>query len=72
MKCPKCGSEEVIMHAVTVQKKQGCLAVCGWILLAVCTVGIGLLLIPLLIKKGDKINTVAICLSCGKRWTVKR
>lgn len=36
-----------------------------WIILAVCTCGL-ILLIPLLTKKGSKTKSVIVCQNCGK------
>lgn len=70
MTCKKCGSQDVITFIVEHQKKRGCLAVCLWVLLAVCTCGV-ILLVPLLSKKGSKTITYAVCQNCGKRWKVR-
>lgn len=73
MVCPKCGSENVTVQAVTdvKTKRRGCLGWCLWILLAICTVGL-ILIIPLLTnsKTKSKIHTEAICQDCGNRWRV--
>lgn len=65
--CPRCGSHNISVQAVATQKKRGCFASIMWILLAVCTLGI-ILLIPILTKKGSKMNTFAVCQDCGHRW----
>lgn len=65
--CPHCGSHNVFAQAVSTQKKRGCFAVTMWIILAICTCGL-ILLIPLLIKKGSKVNTFVVCQNCGYRW----
>jgi DNA-directed RNA polymerase subunit RPC12/RpoP len=67
MICPKCGSEDVNVQAVAEQKKRGCLGACMWILLAICTLGL-IILIPLLTKKGSKTRTYAVCQRCGHKW----
>jgi len=73
MVCPKCGSGHVITQAVTdiKTKHRGCLAWCGWILLAVCTLGL-ILIIPLITnsKTKSKTHTEAVCQDCGYRWRV--
>lgn len=69
MICRKCGSDNVTTQTVAEQKKRGCFAVCMWILLALCTCGL-VLLIPLLSKKGSKTVTYAVCNNCGNRWRV--
>lgn len=68
--CPKCGSRNVSVQVVEKQKKRGCFASLMWILLAVCTCGITLLLIPALSRKGSKTLTFAVCQNCGHRWKV--
>ena len=67
MRCPRCGSYNVSVQAVAEQKKRGCIASVLWILLAIATLGI-ILLIPLLSKKGSKTKTYAVCQNCGNRW----
>lgn len=69
MVCPKCKGEHVQVQAVAEQKKRGCLAVFGWILLALLTCGL-ILLIPLLSKKGSKTVQYAVCQDCGHRWKI--
>ena len=69
MICPKCGSENVVIQAVAEKKKRGCFAAAMWILLAICTFGL-VLLIPLLTRKGSKTKIYAVCQNCGKKWVV--
>lgn len=57
MVCPKCGSENVNVQAVAEQKGRGCLSVLMWCLLAFCTFGIILLIVPALTKKKAKRET---------------
>ena len=70
MQCKRCKSTNVIIQAVAVQKRRGCLSSLLWILLAICTVGL-ILLIPLLMNKGSKTVNYAICQNCGNRWRVR-
>ncbi len=69
MVCPRCHSTNVSVQAVAEQKKRGCLMSIVWIILAVCTLGL-IILIPLLMHKGSKTNTYAVCQSCGHQWKV--
>lgn len=73
MVCPKCGSENVTVQAVTdvKTKRRGCLGWCLWILLACCTLGL-ILIIPLLTnsKTKSKTHSEAVCQNCGNRWKV--
>lgn len=73
MKCPKCGGENVTVQPVTEikTKNRGCLAWCLWILLAICTCGL-ILIIPAITnsKNKSKTTTQAVCQNCGKRWKV--
>ncbi len=73
MRCPKCGSNNVIVQAVTnvKTKHRGCLAWCGWLLLACFTLGL-ILIIPLITnsKTKSKTHSEAVCQTCGKRWKV--
>lgn len=67
MNCPKCGSNNVSVQAVNEVKGRGCLGSAIWILLAIFTCGL-ILLIPLLTKSKGKTKTYAICQNCGHRW----
>ena len=69
MTCPKCGSENVSVQAITQIKRRSCLVSVLWILAAMCTFGIVLLLIPIL-RNGSKskMKTVCVCQTCGYRW----
>ncbi len=73
MRCPKCGSENVIVQAVTEveTKRRGCFGWMMWIVLALLTAGL-ILIIPLLTNSKTKSKTKkkAICQKCGKSWTV--
>jgi predicted nucleic-acid-binding Zn-ribbon protein len=73
MQCPKCGSMNVITQVVTDvgTKHRGCLGWLLWILLAVCTLGL-ILIIPLLTnsKVKTKTHTEAVCQNCGHTWKV--
>lgn len=73
MVCPKCGSENVTVQAITETKvkQRGCLGWLWWILLAILTFGL-ILIIPLLTntKTKSKTHTEAICQNCGNRWRV--
>ncbi|NLT97603.1 MAG: hypothetical protein GXW96_05510 [Christensenellaceae bacterium] len=42
-----------------------------WVLLAICTLG-AVIWIPLLIRKGDKVRSWAVCQSCGHRWVIDK
>ena len=74
MTCVKCGSENVQVQAVTKIKlrHRGCLGWLLWILLAVCTIGI-ILIIPLITntKIKSKIQSEAVCQNCGHRRKIK-
>ncbi|MCL2695324.1 MAG: hypothetical protein FWE69_03250 [Clostridiales bacterium] len=73
MRCKRCGSQNVTIQAVTHTwtKHRGCLGWFFWILLAICTLGL-ILIIPLLTNSKTKSRThsVAVCQNCGKRWRV--
>jgi formate-dependent nitrite reductase membrane component NrfD len=69
----RCGSGNVHVQAVTTIKyrHRGCFGWLLWILLAIITVGL-ILIIPLLTntKVKSKTHTEAICQNCGFRWQV--
>lgn len=73
MICPRCKSQNVTIQAVTdiKTKHRGCVGWFFWILLAICTCGL-ILIIPLLTnsKTKTKTHTEAVCQNCGKRWRV--
>jgi competence protein ComGC len=73
MICPKCGSTDVITQVVTdiETKHRGCVGWALWILLAIVTVGL-ILIIPAITnsKTKTKSHTEAICQNCGHRWKV--
>ena len=68
--CPNCRSDKVSVQVVERQKKRGCFAAMMWILLAICTCGL-ILLVPLIARKGSKTVTYAVCHNCGYRWKLK-
>lgn len=65
LKCKYCNSTNVTVQAVEKQRKRGIIMSIIWILLALCTCGIALL-IPILTKKGSKTKSVIVCQNCGK------
>ena len=71
LSCSRCHSSNVVVQAVTESKTvhRGCFGWTLWILLAVFTLGL-ILIIPLLTNSKTRSNTkyVAICQNCGKRW----
>ena len=73
MVCPKCKSENVITQAITTvkTKRRGCLGWCIWIILALFTLGL-ILIIPIITnsKTKSKVHTEAVCQHCGHRWKV--
>lgn len=74
--CPNCRSDRVAVQVVEGRKKRerrkkrGCFAVTMWILLAICTCGL-ILLVPLLKRKRGKTVVHAVCHNCGYRWELK-
>lgn len=73
MVCPRCNSSNIRIESVTdvKTKHRGCLAWCLWILLAVCTIGL-ILIIPAITnsKVKSKRYSEAVCQHCGYRWRV--
>lgn len=74
MNCPKCESDRVTVQARTEEriKRRGCFAWCLWILLAICTIGL-IIVIPAVTNTKIKRRTIteAICQNCGHRWEPK-
>lgn len=71
MTCPNCNSTNILVQAVTQTKTKhrGCIAWTLWIILAICTAGL-ILIIPAITnsKTKSKTHTEAICQTCGRRW----
>lgn len=69
--CPRCGGNHVIISSEqNLQvKNRGCFSWVIWILLAICTCGI-ILIIPLVTntKVNSNSRRVFICQNCGNRW----
>lgn len=65
LSCKHCGSTNITVQAVEKRKKRGIIMSLVWILLAICTCGIALL-IPILTRKGSKTKSVIVCQNCGK------
>ena len=65
LKCKYCGSTNVSVQAIEKKKKRGIFASILWIVFALCTCGLALL-IPILTKKGSKTKSVIVCQDCGK------
>ncbi|MDR1409342.1 MAG: hypothetical protein LBJ12_03540 [Oscillospiraceae bacterium] len=71
MHCPHCGSTNLAYFPVTQvkTKNRGCVGWAFWILLAVLTCGL-ILIIPAITnsKTKSKVRTQAVCQTCGNRW----
>ena len=69
--CPKCGSHNIKVENETKvsTKRRGLLGWSLWILLALCTFGL-ILIIPIITnsKVKSKSNVVGICQNCGHKW----
>ncbi len=65
--CKKCGSNNINVQMLAEQKKRGLLMSVLWIIAAIFTCGL-ILLIPILIKKGSKTRKYVVCQSCGYSW----
>ena len=69
--CPRCKGSNVLVYPVTKTKTEhrGCFGWALWILLAIVTCGL-ILIIPLITnsRTKSKTRTEACCQSCGKRW----
>lgn len=69
MNCSKCFSTSINIQAIAEQKRRGCIMSLIWLVLSIFTIG-AIIWIPLLIQKGSKTVTYAICQNCGNRWKV--
>lgn len=72
MQCPYCGSENVLVQQVTrpVVEHRGCISWTFWILLALLTGGL-VLIIPFLNRIHAKNYLEATCQDCGTWWDVE-
>lgn len=70
MRCSRCASDDISIQAVAEKQKRGSFKTMLWILLAICTCGI-VLLIPIIMNKGSKTVTYAVCQNCGNSWEVQ-
>lgn len=73
MVCPKCKSQNVVTQAVTEvkTKRRGCLGWLFWIILAICTFGLILIIPAATNTKTKTINhTECVCQCCGHRWRI--
>jgi len=72
--CPRCGSSYISYQVITDVKTvhRGCIGWALWILLAICTLGL-ILIIPLLTNSKTKStnHTQAVCQNCGNTWRVR-
>ena len=71
MQCPNCGSENVLIQHVTqpVIERRGCISWTFWILLAIFTCGL-VLIIPALNRIKTETCVEATCQDCGDWWDV--
>ena len=69
LQCKKCKSNNITVTAVAEQKKRGCLGACMWLVLSIITLGM-LIWVPLIMRKGSKTKSYAICQDCGYRWKI--
>lgn len=71
--CPKCGSKNIRFDNETevITKRRGCLAWCLWLLLAICTLGL-ILIIPIITnsKVKSKNKVIGICQNCGHKFSI--
>ncbi len=65
--CKKCNSNNINIQIVNEKKSRSCLSVFFWIILAICTFGI-VLLIPLLRGTNSKSKKYYVCQNCGHTW----
>ncbi len=80
MKCPRCGSSDVLVQAVSEVKEKRKKGWLYWLLIgwwwepiSWLLFGIFKLLVVIFSRKKKivtKINTIAVCQNCGKRWKV--
>ena len=70
MICCRCSSNNVNVQVVNEVKGRSCLMSFLWVILAICTFGIWLLLIPLLTQSKGKTKTYAVCQTCGYKWKI--
>ncbi len=72
MRCPNCGSENIFVRHATrpVIRRRGCISWAFWILLAILTCGL-ILIIPALNRIKAEEYIEATCQDCGTWWEVE-
>lgn len=65
--CPKCGSTNINVQMINEKQRRGCFNIIMWIILAIFTCGL-ILLIPILRGTGSKTKKYRICQNCGYNW----
>ena len=72
MNCPKCGSDDIQFISDTQTKRRSVLSWLLWILIALCTFGVGLIFLYFMgiTNSKTKTRTRAICKKCGNQWNV--
>lgn len=67
--CPNCGSDNITVQLVPINKRRGCLTVLFMILLALTIVGIPLMIIYVILRgKRTVVNKYCVCQSCGHEF----
>lgn len=72
MVCPRCGGKNITYIGNTQSKNRGCLSWLMWVIIAICTFGIGLIFwfFMALTNKKTITKTRAVCQDCGFQWDV--
>ena len=68
--CLKCGSEKISYTNEVNTRSRGCLFQALSLLLAICTLGLSLIITSSMRKVTTKNKVVAICQRCGAKWKV--
>ena len=71
MKCPKCGSENTNVQAVSEMKSRGCLTVIFYLILLIIPVAGWIVLFMVLKGRKSKTISYGVCQDCGHRWKCK-
>ena len=67
MQCKKCGSNNIIVQAVSEHQRRGCLSILLYLIL-ICIPIIGWIFLILLIRgKKSKTRSWAVCQDCGNK-----
>ncbi|MCL1830110.1 MAG: hypothetical protein FWG21_01625 [Oscillospiraceae bacterium] len=70
MVCKRCGSNNIAIQSVPINKKRGCLSTFLHILLLFVPIIGWIVLFSLIRGRRSKVVSMAVCQNCGRQWAV--